>query len=289
MQFKMVAGFFSPVTPMYDSPYQPMLEIYQKRKQENPEGADEWFLDEYGEEYFALTQAFTKINDGVLPTVQAAEARDKYQNLIEAYPELGSLIVGEEGGGEAVKFSNAVYSKQFRPGSPLNQRTPYSGEEIVSLSEARLGWIKYTRAMDIVEAMQFERGLPNLQVKDAADLANMKRMMTIGVATKYPDWFKEFSERDDAKWSKRINGMKEIVTDDRLMNRPDIAQLHRYLKIRDGVVAALQTREQHGIDAAANSDLKMLYETAVGEMKKTNLAFSDLYNRWLANDPLLPV
>lgn len=290
--FRLIAGSILPTAPIYDSPYEPMIQAYRQKQQEDPEGADDWFLDTYGEEYFALTQSFTKLADGVNPSIQGYQARKKYENLIEAHPELGSLIIGNEGGGEAVKFSAAIYGKQLRtpvrPGSPTKQRTPLSGEQLVEQPDVRLGWTKFSRTMDMIEAMQFERGLPNLQVKAAQDLRLLKQAVIASLAGKYPAWFAEYSQTDELKWQKRISGMEEIVADSRLSQRPDIEALGKYLRFRSVVVSLLQAREQTGISAAANQDLRVLYETVVSKMKEGSLAFSDLYNRWLDNDPLQP-
>lgn len=286
-------GAISPVAPIFESPYQPMIDAYQKRRQTDPEGADNWFLDEYGEEFFALTQSFTKLADGVSPSIAGYNARQKYQSLVQAYPELGSLIVGDEGGGESVKFSQAVYNKQLqtpvRPGSSTRQRTPLSPEELMQQPSTRLGWIKFTRMMDLIEAAQFERGLPNLQVKDAQDLKNLKQMAIVAIAKQHPSWYEEYSQTDELKWTKKIQGMEKIAADDRLKNRPDIAALSNYLDARKVIVAILQGRDQHGINAADNQGIKLLWESIVAKMKKDSLQFSDLYNRWLDTDPVTPL
>src|SRR5690606_19103991 len=113
--------------------------------------ADAIFLDLFGEEFFALTQSFTRSNDGVPPTVAGIEAREEFADLIEAYPEWGSVIVGRDGG-MAAQFSRAAYDRQLstplRPGSAETQRERLSAEEIVTNPQVRLGWIHYSRLMD---------------------------------------------------------------------------------------------------------------------------------------------
>lgn len=283
-------GLVAPLPVNFDSPYAPMLEAYRERRNKDPEGADEWFLDQYGEEYFALTQAFTKVNDGIPPTLPAEEARAKYVDMVERFPELGSLIIGSEGGGSEVQFSSAVYNKQLgdsvREGSSEERRSRLSPEDIALEPDVRLGWIKFSRMMDTLESMQIAMGLPNLFVKEATNLRMMRTFAVTKLAQEHPQWFIEYSTRDESKWSRKIVGMKEIVSDERLVGRPDIAGLKDYLGARDVMIGMLQAREQKSLTAQANQDLRIMWETYVMSIKERNLAFSDLYNRWLVNDPL---
>jgi hypothetical protein len=289
---RFVTGLLSPVPLQFDTPFQPMIDAYRKRRAQDPEGADEWFLDEYGEEFFALTQAFTKVNDGIPPTLKGEQARDKYVDLVERFPELGSLIIGTEGGGSAVQFSSAAYAKQLsapvRGGSADRRRVRLSPDDIAVQPSVRLGWIKFSRAMDTIEAIQSQRGLPNLFSKDGEDLRILRSLAITALAKEHPDWYKEYSVRDEAKWDKRMTGMREIVKDERLSGRPDISGLKEYLTLRDSIVGFLQSREHHSLSATDNQDIRAVWETMVSRMKEKSLAFSDLYHRWLENDPVAP-
>jgi hypothetical protein len=133
-----VASWVSPVSPIFDSPYQPFINAYRNGQERlrtdeyafgtHPDGSaigvDEWFLDSYGEEYFWLTQSLTKTSDGIQPTAEGFDARKRYKDLIEQHPDLGGLIVGNEGNGE---YSSGVYQSQLahdtRPGSGIKQRS----------------------------------------------------------------------------------------------------------------------------------------------------------------------
>jgi hypothetical protein len=286
-----VASFVSPVAPSFQSPYQLQIDAYRALKEKDPETADEIFLRDYGPEFFVLTQSLSKTMDGVPPTLEGAAARRKYQDLVERHPELGGLIIGAEGAGE---FVSSVYqsqlSQRLRPGSPDRQRKAFSFEEAIAKPNERLGWQEYGRAMDLVDAERANRGLPNLQVRGATDLREAKKAIIDALARKYPEWHAAFSVTDRNAWAKRLAGMRDIAADDRLVGRPDIAGLRRYLEVRDAFVGELVTRGQVGgaktISAVANVDLAGAWEQVKTKLVDQNPAFAALFYRYLERDPL---
>lgn len=220
-KIRLAASYISPVAPTFRSPYQVIIDDYRQLREADPENADERFLEKWGADYFPLTQSLSKSIDGVPPTIEGHEARQRYVDLIEKYPELGSLIVGAEGAGE---FSRAVYDSQLAsrvaPGSSNRQRESPDFEEASIDPERRLGWTYYGKAMDLIDAVMAERGLPNLQVKAARELAGQKRQIIAALAAKYPAWYEDFQDQDRGKWAKRVDAFREIVKDERLKERP---------------------------------------------------------------------
>ena len=286
-----VASFVSPVAPGFTSPYQMHIDAYRALKEKDPETADEKFLAAYGPEFFPLTQSLSKSMDGVPPTLEGAAARRKYQELIEAHPDLGGLIVGAEGTGE---FVSSVYQSQLatsvRPGSPDKQRQAFSFEEAAAKPNERLGWMEYGKAMDLIEAERSNRGLPNLSVRAAGDLAAAKRAVTEKLAEKYPEWYTAFSTGDRSAWQKRLVGLEAVAADDRLAGRPDIAGLRQYLEARSVFVGELARRGEAGgaktMTATANMDLAGIWEQVKTKLVDQNLAFQSLYYRYLERDPM---
>lgn len=284
---RMFANFFSPISPSFDSPYQLYRDIYLQLREDDPTTADEKFLDTYGPEYFALTQSLSRSMDGVPPTLEGWQARKKYKDLIEEFPDLGGLIVGSEGAGE---FSKAVYDAQLAaklsPGSGDKQRELPPFDEAAVRPNVRLGWIEYGRAMDLIDAERIQRGLPNLAVKAARDLVELKRAITAAIEAKYPEWEADRAVTDTKKYERRLEGMRKIAADNRLAQRADIAGLRDYLAFRDVVVAQLGAREAKTLDAASNQDLALAWDTITSRLVEKNLAFGDLYHRWLERDRL---
>ena len=285
-----VASFVSPVAPSFQSPYQPYIDVYRALKEKDPETADEKFLLQFGEEFFPLTQSLSRSMDGIPPTLEGAAARDRYVDLIERHPGLGGLIIGAEGAGE---FSSAVYQSQLAkpvaPGSSDKQRKAFSFEDAKAQPNERLGWAEYSKAMDVIDAERMNRGLPNLQVRAAQDLADLKRGVIASLEKKYPEWAQVFNVTDRGVWARKINGLREIAGDERLAGRAEISELRRYLGARDQVVDILAARKAQGgastITAASNTDLKGVWDQITGRMV-TNPAFASVFYRYLERDPL---
>jgi len=244
--------------------------------------ADDIFIDTFGEEFFALTQSFTETLNGVPPTVEGLEASEQYGDLIAAYPEWGGVIAGYDGGGTAVKFSRAVYDRQMSDGS----RRRLTADEVLDGPDKRLGWATYSRYMDMIETLRVSRGLPNMQVKGAEDLRQIKQMLILGLSSKYPAWFNDYSISDRNAWGKRIEGARKLVENENLSQRSDIRGLAEYLRARDAITSVLSIRESSTLTASANQDIAAVWDSVVADIVERNPEFGDLYYRKLERDPV---
>lgn len=286
-----VASYVLPAAPGFRSPYQPWMDAHRRLRAQDPLTADQKFLDIYGEEFFAVTQSFSKSADGVPPTAEAWVARSKYKDLIEQSPELGALIIGEEGAGE---YANAIYQAQkankVAPGSTQNMRNPLAFEDVRDGPNTRLGWLEYRKIADTIDAVRIERGLPNLQVKGAQDLAAAKKAMVASLAEEYPEWYEAFSVVDRNAQAKRLVGLRAIAYDPRMEARPDMRGLRDYFDARETVRAVLLERRDAGgsaaLDATSNMDVRAVWETMTASIVEENLAFSDTFYRYLERDDL---
>lgn len=309
MNLRLFTGFVAPVAPLYESPYKPYIDIYRALRdndyerakaigeQFDVEGAenlpmkpvegdrtitaDDIFLETFGPEFFALTQAFTESLNGVPPTVEGLEVSEKYGGLIAKYPEWGGVIAGYDGG-TAAQFSRAVYDRQMNRG----ERRRLTKDEILDGPEIRLGWAEYSKFMDLIDMVRVGRGLPNLQVKGAEDLSNLKRVAIAALSSKYPAWFNEFSITDRNTWSRRIEGARALTENEALSSRPDIQGIADYLNVRDAMMAVLATRESHSLRAAGNQDLAMIWQSMTASLVERNPEFAEIWYRKLENDPL---
>lgn len=297
-----VARLVGPVIapPQFFSPYQAHIDAYNKARsklREDPmalatadgraRDADEWFLDTYGDEYFALTVAITKNASGLAPTVESYEAANRYADLIDKHPELASLIVGPEGMGE---YSPAVYTAQFgiplRDGSGESQRAPLDLESAAAGVDERRGWLKFRQAADLIDNARLAAGLPNLQVKDAKPLAVLRKLAVEKIRAEHPEWAKVYDVRDEGAWDRKLAGFKALIDDPRTKDRDDIQGLAQYLQLRDGFQALLSTRKAKTLAASSNQQLVGVWESAVNRLLDENLPFGRLYYRWLQSDPI---
>lgn len=318
---RLVAGLVAPVQPIFDSPYQPYIDVYRAMRNNDPERAaaigtqmgldpeevqalgefedqyglqaDALFLQVFGEEFYTLTQSFTRTNNGVPPTLEGAEMGEEFQDLIRRYPEWGGTIAGFNSGA-AAEFSRAVYDSQLRtplgPGTDQNERRPFTAEELITEPQVELGWTRYSQIMDQIEMLRVENGYANLNVADAEWLREAKQQVTEELASQYPLWFEEFSTTDRAAWTRTIEGAWAVTEDERLSGREDIRGLADYLEVRDMTLAELIRRDAAGgastLSAVDNQDLNDAFMTTVADLVERNPAFASLYYRRFSNDPM---
>jgi hypothetical protein len=277
-----------PIQFQYKSPYQPYIDAYNLMKRQDPQNADMKFYERYGEEYFYLTSRVTKSLPGLPTSVKGQDFFEKNRKLIEKHPELLGLIMGEEGAGE---FSKSVYEwgkrNSLTPGGDKlrRQRTP---EEVKTDTEERLGWVKYTKFMDAYRADLLERGLKSDRQEGAEDLRETKRAFLDQNAADAPAWRDAFYTVDSQKYQKRIEGMVEIAKDETLRGRDDIQGLTDYLLLREQMKHQLTERAAQGgaktLEAQSNADLADMWDDVKMDLLDRNLAFSNLYDRWLVHD-----
>lgn len=297
---RMITRLASPAQPIFDSPLKPYIDVYRDLIENlGPEKADEVFLNEFGQEFFAVTMSRTVSKTGIPPTVEAEQIREQYEDLITRYPEYGRFILGEDAAfGE---FSGAAYASQLQrkvdPSNPFSEvEREYRGVELdpetgrISEVDRRLGWQEYIQAMDLIELRRKERGLPNLRVSEAEDLAQLKRMITQDIAQRYPAWWKDFNERNDLKWDQRIQAFRSIASSVGDNDRVDLQGVMDYIELRDQVLAELNRRKMLGgpatLQATGNQDLLRAWESAIHFLLEDNIAFAPIYFRYLEGDPV---
>jgi len=292
MGIRLMAALLSPTSVSFRSPYNDLIEIYRDLQAESA-NADEIFLREYGQDYFALTQATSRTINGMPPTLHGVETQERFGPLVEAYPELGSLISGADGGGVFGQFMRGIHMSQFQEGD----RELIPLEEMAHSPDVRLGWIKYSRLMDFIEYQRVDADLPNLRVAEAAAISDTRQNMVEGLLRENPAWAADFYESDRGKWDQRMKGLRAIADtpgmgtpDDLGMTRRDLEPLGEYLDFRDFVVQELEDRNSEGgsasLDSAENEDLAQLWEAYTVDLVEKNLAWADLFHRYLDNDPV---
>lgn len=281
--------FLSPVGLQTISPYQPYIDYLRQLQAADPATAKQTFYDEMGVEFAALANSLSQSNDKIPPTIVAYRQRAKFAELVEQFPDLGGLIVGDLDG----KFSNAVYQDQLRkaigPNNSTKQRSRVTTDEFVRKPNIEVGWHEFSKAMDALDAMRIKRGLPNLRVKAAEDLASAKAQIVEALHARYPEWYDEYLSSDPARSAKKIEGLRAVANDPRLSaQREEIGLLGTYLQARDLIQKQLQARvaaKGSGVlDATSNRDLALAWSTITSTLVESNLMFSQLFHRYLDND-----
>jgi len=269
------------------SPYQYYIDAYQTLRREDPLTATEKFYEQYGDSFYLFTTSLSKNITGIGSTVEADKVARKFSDLIAKQPEYGWFIVGEANAGE---FSPTVYRKQFQtpvaPGSTVTYRTTQDAYEAITETKAELGWIKYNKGMDLLEAQRIARGLSSLNSKGAEDLLAAKQVFVAALEQENPDWAKIRGKIDLNKVTNFLRFANEAVNDSRLAKRPDIKTMSEYLKGRELIRQTLATRPSKSINAKENADLKEVWDVFTGVLIDQDVTFNRIYTRILENDDL---
>ena len=292
------ASMTMPTSMMVQSPYNYHIEELRKYQEEDPETATDRFLAEFGEEYFGIVQRTTKSGNGVLSVIDSWENFQKFQPLVEAYPEVGSLITAAAGSDKAQKFNEAVYRRQqsdtIGPGSDVKQRERVSLEDFIDGPDIKEGWEAYRAMMDIRDNELRRRGemgmSTSLQAKTNADVKAYYQASMLDLQQKHSSWWTEFNIQDKLATSRKMAGLREVVGNQVLMEREEIQILSMYLDDREIVENELRARKDAGgsanLNAQSNADVNLYWEAI--RLKYSDIEeFKDVYNRYLNNDTVL--
>lgn len=301
--FSAASAFLQPMATQKADKYQFYRDQYNALRRANPLTADDEFLSRFGESYFIFAQAQSKNESGIPSTKRAVELSKKYSTLIQANPELGSLIVGPEGNGP---FSPEAYSYQLNtpltPGGSEMQRSKMSADDAMVENQKRAGWAKYSSMVTQLTNELHKRGLKSFNDKGAADLKQAKSNFTHlwsqplkpnGDANPYynEEWSKDFSTLDPLKYDRLIPGMRTVADSDLAKdpNRSDLRILKTYLQGRDQLNTELAARgkKKDGaktITAKKNADLADRWQRFVDNLIESDTRFGELHSRYLSRD-----
>lgn len=305
--------FYSPASPILDTPLKPYVEAYRELIEEfGPNEGTEKFIQQYGFEYLGVTKGRTVTSTGLPPTVEAEEARIKFEDVIIQYPDYGRLIIGNEA--EVGEFSSTVFSAELSrtAGGEFGQQAidRYGAEreykELTAddfLPDGRLkrvdsdiAWQKFGRLMDYIEGQRISRGLPNLKVKAAEDLAQLKKdgiEQLIEIHPAFEEAYYENKNVNPDKWDNKMLELEEIVlavldpniTND-ITSRPDMIGLALYINLRKDVKENLKNSEAKSLSAGRNTELANQWYNNIYAILEEYPAFASIYFRYLEGDPV---
>lgn len=301
---KVAAGFLSPF-PLsfrngYDFYIDQMKTIQNDWRKKYPETgrdeqnrtADEAFIDKFGQDYYAFTTSKAQSNTGgISPTEGGLRAFEKYKDLIQANPDLGSLIVGAEDDGE---FSSAAYtyqrSTQIGGGDYRNQREVLDPRETMKRIQVGQGWDQFRQINTAIQAEIVARGKTSITQRGNEDLKALKELAVEKIVEKFPLWGEAFDTFTKGSADRTVAAIETMVDDPRFANRPGWKSMAQYLAARKALVAELDARDAMGgsavLSAKSNGDLSDLWELIVAKLTEQDLKFADLHSRYLDNDNL---
>lgn len=293
---KALTQFVSPVSvnssPLQGTPYQFFVDQYKQLQQLNPKTANQVFLATYGADYYGFTASLNK-SIGINSTTSAVNTAEKYKDLIAEHPDLAGLIVGPYNYGPFSQTANKILQDMNFGGVQGKQKmTAY---DAVAENEKQLGWDQYKKLSGLVDAGLIRSGFHSYNQNGAEGFQNVKDTIVQQLGQMYPSWEKDFNTTDKNAVPRRIDALRQIASDPKLLEDPmrtDIHTLGIYLQARDAMVAKLAQRDNTDLMARdshgryVNGDLAQAWGGIQLALVSSDTKFNDLFNRYLANDSL---
>jgi hypothetical protein len=300
--FKLGASLFSPASTTMISQYEPLIQEWRAMQQEHGKlVAEDMFLARYGEDFFALSSALTRSNDGMPATVTFEERRLQHQDLINDLGDsgVGAYVVGAVGSDlEQMRFSQTIRNSQLRtpvqPGSKTMQRELYTGRELIENNQERLGWREFSTISDWVKGKQDEAaaaGLStNLNSKHLRGVSAVKQRAIAEIAERNPTWWKAYQDTGSSAVKRNAinDAFNKVLADPVVSQRDSARHIREYYRVRMWVQETLQARKAAGgsdqlENTRSNADLLAVWEDVRTQMS-LNPQFSAVFDRYFARD-----
>ena len=297
------ASLLLPFSPQFNSPYRFYMDKWRQYSEKYGLGADAKFLDDFPE-YFSFATTLSKNPTGSRATMDDVENAKRYKGLIAELNQYDSTLIGlVTRGSNAAKYDPTAYWWQsetsISPGTPEKFRGKQTPIEAAQKNQAREGWAKYRKATALLDLELEKRGLTSYEQSAASDLKALRQAVVAALSTEIDPvtgeqtnvpsaWYQDFKDIDGLKTSKVVIGLKRIVADERFMDDnaddPTWKSVSLYLKIREEFAKKLRAREVSSIDAKSNVDLKLMLDFYVNQLKRGDVQFADIYERYLSRD-----
>ena len=307
---RVAANLIMPFAPRFDSPYKFYIDKSREYKRIYGLDANSKFLDDFPE-FFSFSSSLSKNPTGVQSSIAATKNIKKYEKLIGEVvnidPKLVGLIVNDPSGYEFSQSAyDYLYKKRVSADAPDRFLSSQSPAESQKKTDAEKGWIKYNRFMDILDGELMMRGLTSIQQTGAEDLAIVKNAFInkLSVQTdaegkpifnkntgeyEYTAWYIDYKDDDGSKTNRVIAGLGKILEDPEFLkdnrNNTTWKSINRYLQLRKVIAQELLSRDVKSIEAKANADMKVIYDSIVNKLKQDDkLGFAYVYDRFLSQD-----
>jgi hypothetical protein len=243
------------------------------------------YVQDIGEDAWHFWSSNSQTNVSVPATSEGVRLNKKHRALIEENPDAALLIVGLEAENQA--FNYAAYEDQLNapisPWDPTPRRERLSPEEAVAKAEASKGWDEWRLANNAITAELAARGLGSTRQAGAEDLAELKRNIRQALRDKYPGWDADQAQFDKNRTYSLVDQVRNVLQDPRVPIRADWEGWAEYIELHDAIAAELDARQAQGgsrsITTNENSDLEILYDTAVANLRERNLLWADAFAR----------
>jgi hypothetical protein len=294
---RVMNNFVSPFPAQPASPYQFYQDQYNNLKKQatkdgrNQDWVDDTFIQQYGWDFFAFVQGSSQNNIGAPATVEAVNASKQRKELIGRFPDLAPYIIGVDGNGEYDEWAYAYQmGHSYKPGSSEPQRGFKDPAESQKAAQRKVGWEKYLKFRDKLNAMAVDQGL--MSYRESPVLAELNRQATEILKNSNAAWREDFEQRDEGWFQRNFEATEKVAFDKQMDNQPGIDVLRRYVQTRQQVMSLLQARKAAGGTAdpraQSNRDLAYIFTTIAQKLAESNTSFdASWYTPFLERDPLM--
>jgi hypothetical protein len=260
------------------------------------------FIEDFGEDVYYFWYTNSKNNVGVPPTSEGWQMTKKHKDLIGQYPNIGLAIVGMNTQDSAFNYN--VYDKQAHtetyPGSGVLMRERQSPEEAAAYAQEQEGWKEWRQLNVAIDAELVARGsteLVNGEVvptglgrQENQDLQYLKAQFKMQLRQKYRAWGEAYDQIDRGKSYSVVDEFRGVLRSGEMLGRIEWEGVASYMELHDAVAAELDARQAAGgsanIEVAGNEDLLYIFNANVAAIVQDNLAFADVYHRFLERHTL---
>lgn len=301
---RLAAAVILPFAPSFKSPYKHYIDKWHEYSTKYGINADSKFLADFPE-FFDFATSMSKNDTGIASDMNAVNNAKRYSGLISTLqadnPALTSLVTN----GSPGEFSNTASwweeQQNIGPGSAEKFRGIVSPVESIAKNQARKGWAQYRLMTTQIDAALAKRGLTDVNQAGAEDLKAAKSAVIKAISVEYDPvtkqptgtpsaWAIDYADVDGLKAAKNINGLRKIVNNTAFMDingsTPTWKSVMAYLQLRDSIAAKLSVRKSGGIDAKSNEDLALQLSFYVSQLRRGDIKFSDIYDRFLSQDKI---
>ncbi len=280
--------------------YQQVFRQFQNQYTE-PGEAEAKFFEMYPD-FFEATVSLSKNPGSLEANLDTVRNLRKFSGLMataeaKGEPELMGWLANDFDG--KYDFSQAAYQWQYRtgsyPGSANTYRQNRNPAELIKDANLKRGWTEYRKIQDVIDAFKIQNGIGSNRDPLLEQYNNAKRQWLDYMAQNNPDWYAAYMSPDRGKYMKRADVLEQAFQNKAWMaqngDRAVVKAVALYLDARKKIGQALLQRDQMGgsrsLDANSNDDLAELRDKFVTQLGAESPEFSDFYNRYFPNDPVV--
>lgn len=300
-----IASAILPFAPQFKSPYRYYMDQWRIYQEKFGIEADSRFLEDYPD-FFDFATTLSKNTTGMEASMSAVGNAKKHSSLISEVskdnPDLIGLITNGSGGMEYSPTASWWQSEtQVSPGDPMKFRETGTPQENIAKNESRKGWAQYRQAMAVIDAHMAKRGLTSITQRGAEDLKEMKDKLVASLANTYDPvtglstgepsaWYIQYRDVDGSKSARTISGFRKILSNEAFLkdneNSPTWKSIAYYIQLRDDIAQQLANRPSTSIENRYNQDLRETLDYYVNKLKREDVTFADVYDRYLSQDTI---